>query len=199
MIVGLTGGIGSGKTTVAKMFEVLGVPVYVSDIEAKKLMVTSSAIIKSVTALFGDEAYIDGQLNRSLIADKAFNNPDVLAELNGIVHPVVGQHFNAWVARQEAPYVIKEAAILFESGGHATCDFVITVTAPIEERIKRVRQRDKVSEKQVNDRINNQMSDKEKIAKSDFVINNIDRRETQQQVIEINSIILNKIEEASLL
>ena len=197
MIVGLTGGIGSGKTTVAKMFEGLGVPVYVSDIEAKQLMVTNSTIIKEVTELFGSEAYIDGQLNRSLIAEKAFNNPNVLAQLNGIVHPVVGQHFKAWVAKQEFPYVIKEAAILFESGGDATCDFVITVTAPMEERINRVMQRDEVTDKQVKDRINNQMSDKEKIAKSDFVINNIDRSETEQRVIEINSIILNKIEEAS--
>ena len=199
MIVGLTGGIGSGKTTVAKMFEALGVPVYVSDIEAKKLMVTNTVVINDITALFGREAYIKGELNRGLIAEKAFKNPDILAQLNRIVHPAVGQHFKDWEAKQQAPYIIKEAAILFESGGDATCDFVITVTAPIEERISRVMQRDEVTEKQVNDRINNQMSDKEKIERSDFVINNIDRDETKRQVIEINSIILNKIEEASLL
>jgi dephospho-CoA kinase len=192
MIVGLTGGIGSGKTTVAKLFYKLGVPIYVSDIEAKKIMITSEKVIAAIKNLLGDEAYNDeNELNRSYISDKIFKNKSLLNDLNSIVHPAVAEDFLRWYKEQDAEYVIKESAILFESGSFKNCDLVITVTAPLEERIKRVVLRDNVTKKQVLHRVMNQLSDEDKIDQSDFIINNKTIEATENQVKKINTQILN--------
>ncbi|MFD0962764.1 dephospho-CoA kinase [Pseudofulvibacter geojedonensis] len=193
MIVGLTGGIGSGKTTVAKLFYKLGVPIYVTDIEAKKLMVTDLGLVQKIKFLLGEQAYVDGELNRAYISDKVFLNKELLTQLNHIVHPAVALDFYKWYQQQEFNYVIKESAILFESGSYKKCDLIITVTAPIEERIKRVVARDLVTEKQVEARIKNQLSEQEKILKSHYVIYNEDLEETKRQVVKINTTILNKM------
>ena len=122
MIVGLTGGIGSGKSTVAKMFMELGVPVYDSDAEAKKLMATSPEVKSKIIELLGNEAYSNDVLNRSYIANKVFKDPILLEKLNGIVHPAVREHFLKWVKRKETPYVIQETALIFENDAHDKYD-----------------------------------------------------------------------------
>ena len=193
MIVGLTGGIGSGKTTVAKLFHELGVSIYVSDIEAKKLMVTDVNLISEIKKLLGDEAYNGNDLNRAYISEKIFKNKDLLNKLNALVHPAVANHFIEWKAMQNSPYVIKESAILFESGSYKNCDLIITVTAPLEVRVGRVVLRDKVTRKQVLHRAMNQSTDEDKIDRSNFIINNITFDGADEQVAKIHRQILNKI------
>ncbi len=192
MIVGLTGGIGSGKSTVATMFKDLGVPIYVADDEAKKLMQHSEAIRKDIIGLLGNAAYHNSVPNREFIAAKVFKNPKLLQQLNNIIHPAVRAHFLQWYKAQKAPYVIQEAAILFESGGYKNCDVIILVTAPVDERISRVLQRDKTTEEEVLNRINNQWPDDKKIPLADFVINNITLKNTKEQVETIHKKILIK-------
>ena len=197
MIVGLTGGIGSGKTTVAKLFHELGVPIYVSDTKAKKLMVTNAKLITEIKALLGDEAYDGNELNRAYISEKVFKNKNLLNQLNALVHPAVANDFIKWEAEQNSPYVIKESAILFESGSYKNCDLIITVTAPLEVRVGRVVLRDKVTRKQVLHRVMNQSTDDDKIDRSNFIINNITFDGTEEQVAKIHRQILNKIESSS--
>ena len=155
-IVGLTGGIGSGKSTIAGMFEVLGVPVYIADKEARDLTNRSKVIRRKITKVFGKEAYKEGQLDRKYIADIVFADETLLEQLNSIIHPKVATHFARWVKKQETAYCIKEAAILFENGGYAQCDKTILVVADKEERISRVMERDGVSRKQVEARMKHQ-------------------------------------------
>ncbi len=181
-IVGLTGGIGSGKTTVATMFNQLNVPIYIADIEAKKLTNTSKVIRKKLTQLLGTETYVETGLNKKFVANKIFNNKELLEKVNAIIHPKVAQHFNKWVKKQEGVYCIKETAILFENEGYKGCDFTILVTAPIAERIHRVLKRDETTKKEIENRINNQWSDKKKSNLADFVIENIKLKDTQQIV-----------------
>ncbi|GAA4238016.1 dephospho-CoA kinase [Postechiella marina] len=192
-IVGLTGGIGSGKTTVAKQFEALGIPVYIADIEAKKLMLRSKIIKRKLIQLFGSEAYINETLNKPLIASIIFKDKTYLQKMNAIVHPKVASHFKKWALKQNAPYVIKEVAILFENGGNKQCDLVITVTAPKAIRIKRVLSRDNTTKDKVEAIINNQWSDEEKIKNSHFVIDNVVLAKTKKQVLHIHQQILNKL------
>lgn len=190
IVVGLTGGIGSGKSTIGDMFKDLGVPVYNSDIRAKKLMNTSKKIRKSLIALFGEEAFIDEKLNRSFIAEKVFNDTKLLADLNNIVHPRVRKNFLKWVKKQESPYVIQETALLFENKAQAFYDKVILVTAPKELRISRVQNRDKSSREQIISRMNNQLDDESKINLADYCIENIDLERTRQKVIDLHQRIL---------
>ena len=185
-IVGLTGGIGSGKSTVAKMFLALGVPVYIADDEAKKLMNRSKVIQRKLIALFGGEAYKNGMLNRPYLANLIFNNKGLLQQMNGIVHPKVAKHFENWVKKQQAPYVIKEVAILFENSGHTKCDYTITVTAPKALRIERLLQRDSTTVAKIEAIIKNQLPDKVKIRMSDFVIKNTSLNDTERQVHNIH-------------
>ncbi|GAA4933394.1 dephospho-CoA kinase [Algibacter agarivorans] len=192
IIVGLTGGIGSGKTTVAKAFKALGVPVYIADEEAKKLMRKSKIIKRKLIQLFGDKAYIDGELNKPFIANIIFNDKAYLQKMNAIVHPRVAKHFKKWVLKQDVPYVIKEVAILFENDGHKDCDYVITVTAPKALRIKRLLERDNTSKENIEAIMKNQWSDAEKIALSDFVIDNVSLQKTKEQVLHIHQEITNK-------
>ncbi|GGD05727.1 dephospho-CoA kinase [Hyunsoonleella pacifica] len=194
IIVGLTGGIGSGKTTVAKEFEALGIPVYIADIEAKKLMNRSKVIKRKLIALLGENAYLEGKLNRSYIAGVIFNDKTYLEKMNAIVHPKVARHFEKWVVKQNTSYVIKEVAILFENGGDAQCDYVITVTAPKAIRIQRLLKRDNTSKEKVEAIMKNQWSDSEKIKYSDFVIVNENLEETRLQAYKIHHKILQKIQ-----
>lgn len=184
-IIGLTGGIGSGKTTVAKQFIEAGIPVYIADEQAKKLL-HQPEIISQIEATFGDSVLDDNQISRAKLAQVVFNHPEKLALLNSIIHPAVKKHFQQWLnEHQTFPYVVREAAILFESGTYHDCDFIISVIAPIEERISRVMQRDHVDRAAVLVRINNQWTDEQRISKSDFVIENVTPENTERQVKEI--------------
>ena len=192
-IVGLTGGIGSGKTTVAKQFMGLGIPVYIADEEAKKLMATSKIIQRKLIQLFGNEAYINNQLNKPYIANIIFNDKTYLQKMNAIVHPKVAQHFKKWVLKQTSPYIIKEVAILFENGGHQQCDYVITVTAPLKLRMERVLKRDNTTKENVEAIVKNQWTDAEKVKRSHFVITNTDLESTKNQVVKIHNQILKSL------
>lgn len=189
-LVGLTGGIGSGKTTVAKYFEELGVPVYIADSEAKALMNRSKVIRRKLIALFGNEAFLENTLNRPFIAQQIFNDKKLLNAMNAIVHPKVASHFKRWVNKQDSPYVISEAAILFENGSYKKYDYIITVTAPEDIRLQRVIKRDNSNKQKVEAIMANQWSDQEKIKRSDFVIENIDLEQTKIQVRKIHKKIL---------
>jgi len=193
IIVGLTGGIGSGKTTVAAFFEALDIPVYIADVEAKRLMITSKVIRRKLIALFGEDAYIGKKLNKTFIASKIFNDKDLLNKMNAIVHPKVASHFKRWLKKQDAPYIIKEAAIIFEHNKEDQYHYIITVSADVEERIKRVIERDESSRSKIEAIINNQMSDQEKIEKSHFVIVNDDIEQTKAQVLKTHKAILRRI------
>ena len=188
-IIGLTGGIGSGKTTIANEFRSLGIPVYIADDEARKLM-QSSVVIDAIKIIFGHAVFDDNQLNREKLAQIVFNDPEKLEQLNAIVHPAVKKHFSEWILNQkESPFIIYEAAILFESGGYKNCDLIITVTAPLEIRIQRVMERDKTTREQVLKRINMQWNDEKRILKSDFVIKNTNIEETKSEIVKILKIL----------
>ncbi|MDA9552019.1 dephospho-CoA kinase [Flavobacteriaceae bacterium] len=192
-IVGLTGGIGSGKTTVANFFKELGVPIYIADDEAQKLMLESSLLKSELISLFGPKVYENGQLNKLLISESIFKDKTTLKAINNIVHPVVAIHFNKWLGLQESPYVIKEAAIFFENGSYKSLDSIITVVAPEECKIRRIMQRDIKSKKQIKAIMNNQWSDKKKIKMSDFVIENTNLKQTKLLVKEIHEKLLKKL------
>ncbi len=184
-IIGLTGGIGSGKTMVAEYFKSLGIPVYIADKEARQLMISEN-IINALFNEFGKEILENGILNREKLAQLVFNNPKKLQKLNSIVHPEVKKHFDKWVEKHKNyPFVVKEAAILFESGSYKYCDTIITVTAPLETRIQRVMKRDKTDRESVLKRIENQWTDEQRIAKSNYVIHNLSVESTKKQVDEI--------------
>jgi len=190
MIVGLTGGIGSGKTWVSSLFEDLGIPIYISDIEAKKIMHLNKEVKNSIIELFGDQAYEEGQLNRGLISKKVFSNKDLLNQLNAIVHPAVDLHFKNWYANQKSPFVIKESAIIFEIGAEKKCDATILITAPKEIRIQRVQKRDSISVKAIELRMNNQWKDEKKVPLANYIIENINKEETLLKVKEVYNSIL---------
>ncbi len=195
IVVGLTGGIGSGKTTVANFFKALGIPVYIADIEAKLLMSNSKAIRRQLIALFGDEAYkSNNELNTQFLASKIFSEKSYLDKMNAIVHPEVASHFNNWVKNQEALYVIKEAAIIFEHKKESYYNYIITVTADLDQRISRVMKRDNTSKSKIEAIIKNQMSDQEKIDKSHFVIVNNNLEATERQVLETHMSLLKEID-----
>lgn len=193
IVVGLTGGIGSGKTTVAYEFKTLGIPIYISDNEAKKIMNRSKVIKRKLTELFGAQAYVDNQLNRPYLAGKIFNDKDLLEKMNAIVHPKVARHFKNWIAKQDAPYVIKEAAILFENGSNKDCNYVITVTAPKNLRFKRLLKRDASTKSKIESIMKNQWSDERKAQLSDYVILNDTLDKTKAQVYQIHQDILRQI------
>lgn len=171
-IIGLTGGIGSGKSTIAKWFLELGIPVYDSDLEAKKLVDENKKIISELIKLFGDEVYQNGVYNRKLVSSKVFEDKELLGKLNQIIHPEVFRHFRNWVKNQKTDFVVKEAAILFESGSYKDCDLVVSVVADEEIRINRVLKRDETTEAQIRQRMRNQWTDEQRIEKSDFIISN---------------------------
>ena len=190
MVVGLTGGIGSGKSTVARFFKMQGVAVYNSDKRAKKLMRNSKKLKKSIIALLGDEAYEGKKLNRAAIAKKVFGDKELLAALNGLVHPAVKKNFQKWVKKQKGNYVIQEAAVLFENGSYKNYDRIILVRAPVDIRISRIIARDGSTEKEVQSRMNHQWSDEKKSALSDYIIDNIDLDNTKSEVERIHAELL---------
>ena len=191
-IIGLTGGIGSGKTTIANYFQAKGIPVYISDIEAKKVM-EFPEIIAKIENTFGTDLIINNQLNREKLASIVFSSPEKLKQLNAIVHPAVKIHFENWIQNnKKEEFIIKEAAILFESGSYKDCDKIITVTAPLEMRIERILTRDNTTREKVLQRINNQISDEERVAKSDYVIDNEKREGIKEQVDKIIFLLKNK-------
>ena len=184
-IIGLTGGIGSGKTMIAKYMKSLGIPVYIADDEAKKIM-KSNEVLNEIRKEFGNTIFDEEKLNNVKLAQFVFNNPTKLETLNAIVHPLVKKHFDKWLLEHKnSPLIVKEAAILFESGSYKYCDFIITVTAPIETRIQRVLERDKTDRESILKRIQNQWTDEERVLKSDFVIQNSTIKDTENQVDEI--------------
>ncbi|GBF21503.1 MULTISPECIES: dephospho-CoA kinase [Arenibacter] len=186
IIVGLTGGIGSGKSTVGSMFQKLGVPIYNSDAEAKNLMASSKKIKNEIEALLGKESYLEGKPNKEYIAKIVFKDKKLLQGLNNIVHPAVRRHFKSWCKRQNAPYVIQEAAIIFENGADKFYDKIILVTSPKDIRIQRVVDRDGATAEAVMSRIDNQLPDSEKEKLSDFIIENIGLEETEREVFRIH-------------
>ena len=188
-IIGLTGGIGSGKTTIANHFLEAGIPVYIADDEARKIM-QSSTIIEEIKKTFGSAIFDDAILNREKLSEIVFNNPEKLKQLNAIIHPAVKAHFSNWIlSHKNSPIIIYEAAILFESGSYKNCDLIITVTAPIESRIQRVIQRDKTTREKVLKRINMQWTDEQRISKSDFVIENVSPEIAKSEVDKILKIL----------
>jgi len=194
LVIGLTGGIGSGKSTVAKMFHDLGVPIYYADIEAKALMLRSKIIKRKLISRFGEEVYENGKLNKPFLAKLIFTNEAHLKYVNSVVHPKVNQHFKRWIKKQNTTnvfhYVIQENAILFENGSAKYFDKIITVTAPQKIRLERVISRDNATKKQVLDRMNNQWTDSEKIKKSDYIIENLALKTTLTQVKKIHKVLI---------
>jgi dephospho-CoA kinase len=188
-IIGLTGGIGSGKTTIANYFRDAGVPVYIADDEAKKIT-QSPEILDEIKKKFGDAIFDNSILNREKLSQIVFSDPEKLKLLNSIIHPAVRKNFQEWVLKHDnVPFVIYEAAILFESGSYKNCDSIITVTAPIETRIQRVIQRDNTSRELVLNRINVQWSDEQRLENSDFVIENLEPKTTKLEVDKILKIL----------
>ncbi len=192
MIVGLTGGIGSGKSTVAKIFAQLGVPVYNADTEAKQLLDTDKELHQKLVQLLGDEVSTAGKINRQAMAAKIFADKSLLQKVNGLVHPAVGRHFKQWYAAQNAPYVLREAAILFESGSYKDCAFVITVFAPEEVRIARVMERNGIDEDEVKARMQHQWPEEEKLKRADFVLYNDGKQSTIKQVLRLHEDLISK-------
>jgi len=184
--IGITGGIGSGKTTVCKYFEEIGIAVYYSDQEAKHLMQSNEIIIKKIISAFGEESYESNQLNREFIASKVFPNPEQLEKLNEIVHPVVINDFLNWSNNQAASYVILESALIFESKINCFLDKIICVTATDEQKIERISKRDQLSAIEIRRRIDSQMTDSDKEKLSDFVIISGDKNLMKERVFIIH-------------
>ncbi|NOZ34503.1 MAG: dephospho-CoA kinase [Chlorobi bacterium] len=186
-IIGLTGGIGSGKTIVSQVFMRLGIAVYNSDTEAKIIMNSDSDIINKLKMIFGYDIYDKrNQLDRKKLAQHIFNNKDKLNTVNSIVHPAVKKHFTNWINKQQSPYIIKETAILFESGIYKDVKKIITVIAPLELRIKRIKERDNMTDDKIIQRINNQTDDNFKIKHSDYIIINDEKELIIPQILKIH-------------
>lgn len=189
-VLGLTGGIGSGKTTVANMFRDLNIPVYIADEEAKKLMNEDPEVIKKIRAIFGEAAYTSGNLDRKFLAEQVFKNNELLEKLNSIVHPAVGKNFEDWKKHQKSIYVVYEAAILFEKGGYKKCNKNLLITAPHEVRMQRVINRDNTTSTEIQARMNHQWPDEKKEKLADFIIVNDTLSETRKEVRKIHEIML---------
>lgn len=184
--LGVTGGIGSGKTTVCRIFRVLGVPVFMADEVARSLMNSDSDIARGINSIAEKDLYTTGELDRRDLARLIFNQPDLLRRVNEVVHPAVLRNFEEWTSSVEAPYVIMEAAVLFESNADKTVDRVVSVSAPVEERISRVMGRSGMTRMEVLDRINNQLEDEEREEQSYYVINNADNEMIIPEILKIH-------------
>ena len=194
--VGLTGGIGSGKTTIANLFaSQFAIPIYIADTKAKELIAQDNRLQQEIKALLGEKAFVEGKYNTAFVASIVFSTPEKLQALNQLIHPYVQQDFVRWREGQHSPYVIKESAILFESGSYKDCDYIITVTAPLEERIRRVMLRDKIDRKTVEKRIKNQWNDENRIKLSTFVVDNGDFSRNLDKIQTIHCKIMEMIDE----
>lgn len=192
--LGITGGIGSGKSLVCSVLEKLGVPVYYADQEARRLMNTDQALQKSIKVLLGEQAFRDGELNRKMVGEKVFRNPDLLKKLNHLVHPAVGNDFQTWSRRwNKQAYVVEEAAILFESGADRRMDMSVLVYAPSELRIKRVMARDGATRAEVEQRMKQQMDEDEKKRLADRIILNDEMSLLLPQIVELHEDIIRRI------
>lgn len=187
--IGITGGIGGGKTTVCNFFRILGIPVFSADIEAKYLINNDINLKLQLIEAFGKEIYHEnGEINKAVFSKIIFSDKKELEKSNSIIHPAVNEHYKKWCNKyKELKYTLKEAAILFESGTYKNVDFIITVTAPIEQRIERALKRDKISRELIEKKIKNQLSDEYKIKNSDFVVYNDDNRLIIPQILEIDN------------
>jgi dephospho-CoA kinase len=185
--LGITGGIGSGKTTVCRIFRVLGVPVFVADLAAKDVMDNDDGIRNRVNTIAGKNLYVTGSLDRKELAGLIFNSPEKLHSINELVHPAVLEKFKEWSDNSDEPYVIMESAILFEAKADALVDRVLTLSAPVEERIARVMGRNDLSREQVLERISNQLEDEEREEQSYYVINNADNEMILPDILKIHS------------
>ena len=188
--IGLTGGIGSGKSTVARIFEILGIPVYYADDAAKQLMNNDAELRAAIINSFGEKAYAGEELDRSYLASIVFDDPKKLEQLNALTHPATISDANKWMKRQTSPYIIKEAALIFESGSNQHLDLVIGVSAPIDLRIKRVMQRDNISDDVVRARIARQMDEEMKMKLCDFVLQNNEKQLLIPQVLHLHHSLL---------
>jgi dephospho-CoA kinase len=184
--LGVTGGIGSGKTTVCRIFRVLGVPVFVADVAARDVMNNDPGIREKINKIAGKDLYPGGELDRMELARLIFNRPEMLKSVNAAVHPVVLKIFSKWADEADAPYVIMEAAVLFESKADTYVDRVVSISAPVEERIARVMGRNELSREQVIERINNQLEDEEREEQSYYVINNADNEMIIPEILKIH-------------
>jgi len=188
--IGITGSIGAGKSTVAGIFKVLGIPVFDADATAKNILNTDSVLREQIAATFGSETYKNGLLDRKYLATLVFNNPNQLAKLNALVHPASIEAANIWAKHceeQGSPYILKEAALLFEAGTNVGLDFIIGVTAPVEMRIARVMERDHVTREEVLKRMQHQLDDTEKMKRCNFVIDNNEVSLVIPQVLALNA------------
>ena len=197
MKLGITGGIGSGKTSVCKVFNVLGIPVFSSDLDANMIMENDKSIIAGINTIAGRDMYVNGSLDRMVLADLIFNDNSLLGKVNSLVHPVVAEHFMRWEMQQTAPYVIMEAAILIESGTSKLVDRIASVIAPAEERVNRVIHRSNLTKEQVLERMRNQMEDDSRIRLSDYVIYNSENDMIIPAILKIHNNILNFIKTGS--
>ena len=188
--IGLTGGIGSGKSTVARIFEVLGVPVYYADDAAKRLMNENETLKQQIIDLFGKEVYPEGVLDKKYLAEIVFHSSEKLTKLNALVHPATINDANEWMHQQTTPYTIKEAALIFESGAHEMLDFVIGVHAPAALRIQRVMDRDKLTREEVLNRSNKQMNEEDKMRLCNFVVTNDEQILLIPQVLALHEQLL---------
>ena len=191
--LGVTGGIGSGKTTVCRVFNTLGIPAFSADKIAGEIMENDQGIIRRINSIAGKDLYKNGSLDRKELASLIFSDIKLLEKVNSIVHPVVFDHFNTWRNEQSAPYVIMDAAILFESGASKLMNKVASVIAPIEERVERVIQRSNLTREQVQDRIRNQMDDESRKKLSDYVIHNSENDMIIPAILKIHEDILQNI------
>jgi dephospho-CoA kinase len=187
--VGITGGIGAGKTIVSRIFSLLGVPLYNADERAKYILHHDQEVKQQLILQFGDQAYRDGKVNTAFLAREVFNDDDKLAKLNGFVHPRVKLDFEEWMKKQHAPYILKEAALLYEAGSYKDLDKIITVFSPVELRIKRILARDPSrTEDSIRSIMQKQMPDEEKVRKADYVIYNDDTQLLIPQVIKLHQL-----------
>lgn len=188
ILIGITGGIGSGKSTVAQIFSILGIPIYSADDRAKWLMGNDEELKNQIKNGFGSESYLpDGSLDRDFLAKTVFSDPEKVKTINKLVHPAVGKDFLEWATSQNSSYVLKEAALIFETGSNNSLDFVINVSSPLKVRISRILMRDPYrNEEQVNQIINQQLPDEQKNELADFVIKNTDNKLLIPQVIKIH-------------
>ena len=189
-IIGLTGGIGSGKSKILSVFSTYGIPCYESDRRARWLMQMDAQLKSQIKSFFGDQIYENDQFNQRKLAKLVFADKGKLEALNSLVHPRVKMDFKSFVSQQDTPYIIKETAILFETGGEKDCDATILVTAPEKLRLQRVLNREKISSMDLKARINNQWSDSRKILLADYIINNIDWDKTLKKIDEIHQKLL---------
>lgn len=189
-VVGLTGGIGSGKTTVGRIFSALGVPVYNSDLRARELTNSHPLIVAGYSALFGQGVYVEGSLDRARVAQLVFADKDLLKQAEAVVHPVVRDDFSQWLKLWSAPYVVKESALLFENGAAREMDVILTVTAPEDLRIARVMQREACDEAAVRQRMAHQWAEADKVAQSTYVVVADEQKLVIPQILKIHQTLL---------